>query len=156
MRPHHLPRRAGRHSQRDQPECWIKLPEVSRIGGDHRLVSAARADHDVRIANVRCPAGGEQPAHVGRINPAQVDHVAESDTDRATFGSRWVFIREDTEVHVIVDRSQWLLDVGPVEVDVRSSTTCLWRLSEVRTTETVSRGLALNSQQTCPRNCPQE
>jgi len=39
--------------------------------------------------------------------------MAESDTDRGTFGSRWVFARDDTEVHVTVDRSQWLLDVVP-------------------------------------------
>jgi len=37
--------------------------------------------------------------------------VAESDTDRGTFGSRWVFARQDTEVHLTVDRSQWLLDI---------------------------------------------
>jgi hypothetical protein len=39
--------------------------------------------------------------------------VAESDTNRGTFGSRWVFARQDTEVHLIVDRSQWLLDIVP-------------------------------------------
>ena len=39
--------------------------------------------------------------------------VAGSDTDRGTFGSYWVFAGEDTEVHVIVDRSQWLLDIVP-------------------------------------------
>lgn len=36
--------------------------------------------------------------------------MAESDTDRGTFGSRWVFARDDVEV---VDRSQWLLDIVP-------------------------------------------
>jgi hypothetical protein len=39
--------------------------------------------------------------------------MAGSDTDRGTFGSRWVFVREATEVHVTVDRSQWLLDIVP-------------------------------------------
>jgi hypothetical protein len=39
--------------------------------------------------------------------------VTGSDTDRATFGSRWVFAGEDAEVHIIVDRSQWLLDIVP-------------------------------------------
>jgi hypothetical protein len=39
--------------------------------------------------------------------------VVDSDTDRGTFGSHWVFVGENTEVHVIVDRSQWLLDIVP-------------------------------------------
>ena len=39
--------------------------------------------------------------------------LAESDSYRGTFGSRWVFAREDTAVHLIVDRSQWLLDIVP-------------------------------------------
>ena len=36
-----------------------------------------------------------------------------SDTDRGTFGSRWVFARSATEVYVTIDRSQWLLDIVP-------------------------------------------
>jgi hypothetical protein len=39
--------------------------------------------------------------------------MADSNTDSGTFGSRWVFAREATEVHVTVDRSQWLLDIVP-------------------------------------------
>jgi hypothetical protein len=39
--------------------------------------------------------------------------ISESDTDRGTFGSRWVFAKDDTEVHLIVDRSHWLLDIVP-------------------------------------------
>jgi hypothetical protein len=39
--------------------------------------------------------------------------MAGSDPDRGTFGSRWVFAREATEVHVTVDRSQWVLDIVP-------------------------------------------
>jgi hypothetical protein len=98
------------------------------------LSDGRTARHFERQVEVRFPAG-RAPYCVGvssRIGedlidtfaPADVratvrwlkDHrfvVAGSDTGRGTFGSQWVFAGEDTEVHVIVDRSQWLLDIVP-------------------------------------------
>jgi len=61
--------------QRDQPEGRVKLAQVTGIGGDDGLVSAARADHQVGIGDVRSSAGGQQPADVGRIHPTQIDDV---------------------------------------------------------------------------------
>jgi hypothetical protein len=62
-------------SERDQPESRVKLAQVTGVGGDHGLVSAAGADHHVGVGDVRSPAGGQEPADAGRIYSAQVNDV---------------------------------------------------------------------------------
>jgi coenzyme F420-0:L-glutamate ligase/coenzyme F420-1:gamma-L-glutamate ligase len=61
--------------QRDQPEGGVKLSQVTGMGGDDGLVSAARADHYVSIGDVRGSTGGQQPADAGRVHPAQIDDI---------------------------------------------------------------------------------
>jgi hypothetical protein len=66
--------RAG-PSDCDQPDGWVKKTEIARIGGDNLLPRTARADHHVGIDDVSCSAGGEQPADIGRVHPAEIDNV---------------------------------------------------------------------------------
>jgi len=62
-------------SDRDQPDGRVKKTEIAGIGGDNLLPRAARADHHMGIDNVRCSARGEQPADIGGVHRAEVDHV---------------------------------------------------------------------------------
>ena len=62
-------------SDRDQPDGRVKKMEIAGIGGDNLLPRAARADHHMGIDNVRRSARGEQPADIGGVHPAEVDHV---------------------------------------------------------------------------------
>jgi hypothetical protein len=55
-------------SERDQPKSAVELTQVSGIGGDDWLVGASGADDNMGIGDVGCPAGGEQPADVCRVD----------------------------------------------------------------------------------------
>jgi len=71
-------------SDDDHTNRGIEATEVLGIRRNDGLPGTTRADHDVSVCDVRCTAGSQDSADVGRIDPVQSHHLGRGLANQAS------------------------------------------------------------------------
>jgi len=74
-------RTSARRSERNDLDCGVEASEVIGVRRDHPLTYPTCAQDDVRIDDVRCPAGGEQPTDACGVDAVESYDVGGRLTD---------------------------------------------------------------------------